>query len=534
MIIINIGGGIGNQLFQCALGLHLANKLNTELILAVQNYNSAPDKKAFYEDRYALDNFSGNFKVIDYSELQISEQEKVAYFRGQRLTLVRETRTDFIPEILNCPDNALIIGTFQSYKYFKDVSELVLKNFTFKGTLHRVSEFWKEEIYAAECSVALHIRRSSYMRPIFRGHAGILSLQYYQDCVNTIKKVYPNITVFVFSNDLDWARQNLKLGVPTKFVEGCETDIEEFYLMTLCTHNVIANSTYSWWGAWLNKNPQKMVLAPALWARSHWGGDTVCPPEWIKLPSKFETNEPALSFIIFLQNDLSDAEKIFNCILNQNFYNYEIIAVSTADSGGEFSAHRHSVQKNFMVLNADSETTKESAWNLGLKCAHGEYIIFLTGKDIISNNVARLVCDCWDFASQDYLQRDNYLTAENRAKFTPNIIWGSKHFTENPHGAFNVQGIDNKKFSLSEDLQLNSADRFFNLSTTAFNEFISLFNATSKTVIGSKIFKRKFLLDNNISFNEKSARAEMLFLLNALLLSEKVTITTELFLVQLN
>ena len=533
MIIIRREGGLGNQLFQCALGLHLSRKHNTKLKFDMTWLNQ---NKFTYEAVYGLNDFGVNFELINSDELKFNTEKNLVYFRGRHLTIVGERLSSFNPEILDTPDNIFLHGYWQSYKYFEDSADFVREKLIFKGQLDKISTFWKEQIEATECAVSLHIRRSSYMRPAFRKHAGILSLEYYKDCVDIIKEHCPNLTIFVFTNDLDWARQNLRLGVATKFVEGCERDVDELYLMSLCKHNIIANSTFSWWGAWLNPKPDKMVLAPAKWHQDNWGGDTVIPEEWIKVPTKFEFMEPVLSIIVFIKDNLNTVDLVFESIIGQNFKDYEVIVITTVEDESGQIAHRYAAQNNCMVLNTSKETTKETAWNLGLKCANGEYVMFLTGKNVITPRVVRLVCECWDFNSKDNLNRDNYLTQENREKFAPNIIWGSKLFEEDPNGEVTIPIFNDKLFTLRDDFYSfpqKITDDFFNLSTVDSQEFKFLFAYVLGTFIENKIFKRKFLQENDIYFRENSFRAENLFLLNALLLSEKVTIATEIFAVQL-
>ena len=525
-------GGIGNQLFQCALGIYLSHKHNTELKLDISH---CQQKGVTYEILYGLKDFNVDFDLIDSSQLRFVTQENAVYFKNNRLTIINEKSTSFEPKILDCPDNTYLSGFWQSYKYFENIADLIRKKFTFTSPLHRVSSFWKELIETSECSVSLHIRRSSYMSPNFRKHAGILSMDFYKDCINALKNIYPNITVFVFTNDLDWARQNLRLGVPTKFVEGCERDVEELYLMSLCKHNIVANSTFSWWAAWLNLNPNKLVFVPSPWHQDHWGGNTVTPENWIKVSAKFEFTEPVLSIILFAKDNLNNLNLSLNSVISQIFRDYEIIVVSVEGNQIKSIAREVISQTNFTILTVPPKTEKEVAWNLGLKCAHGEYIMFLEGNDLITPNVTKLVCDCWSFTAKDNLQRDNYLTEENRENFSPNIIWGSKMLEENLNGNVGVHGLKNKAFIFNDDLKSFNSDNepFFNLNINNPDDFKFFFATVLETFINNKIFKRKFLLENEITFKNNSSRPEVLFLLDALLLTKKITVTTELFLFKL-
>ena len=525
-------GGLGNQLFQCALGIYLSHKHNTELKLDI---SYCQQKNVTYESLYGLKDFNIDFELIASSQLRFVTQENKIYFKNNGLTIINEQGSWFEPKILDCPDNIYLNGYWQSYKYFENITDIIRKKFTFTSTLHRVSSFWKELIETAECSVSLHIRRSSYMSPHFRKHAGILSLDFYKDCINALNKIYPNITVFVFTNDLDWARQNLRLGINTKFVEGCERDVEELYLMSLCKHNIVANSTFSWWAAWLNLNPNKLVFVPSPWHQDNWGGNTVTPENWIKVSAKFEFTEPVLSIIFFTKDNLSNLNVSLNNVFSQNFKDYEIIVITVEGGESEKIVHKFAAQTNCMILTVPPKNDKKVAWNLGLKCARGEYIMFLEDNDLITPNVTRLVCDCWIFTAKDNLQRDNYLTEKNRENFSPDIIWGSKMLEENLNGHIVVQGLKNKSFIFKDDLKSSKDDNrtFFNLNLNNPDEFKFFFAAILETFIDNKIFKRKFLLENEITFKKNSPRSEILFLVDALFLTKKVTVTTELFLIKL-
>jgi hypothetical protein len=136
-------------------------------------------------------------------------------------------------------------------------------------------------------SVSLHIRRGDYLdNPIFAN----LSVEYYEKSVDFIKKKYNDAAFFVFSDDLSWAKNNLKLNVSTYYVDvnDAKTDYMDLMLMASCKHNVIANSTFSWWGAWLNNNPDKIIIAPRKWyndktKQKKYENGALVPNNWVKI-----------------------------------------------------------------------------------------------------------------------------------------------------------------------------------------------------------------------------------------------------------
>ena len=138
----------------------------------------------------------------------------------------------------------------------------------------------------ARKSVSLHVRRGDFVNnPQTFSHHGVCEPGYYREAIGKIKEQHTDLEVFVFSDDMDWAKANITTDLPVTFVNGAgRQDFEDLYLMSLCRHNIIANSSFSWWGAWLNPNPEKIVVAPARWFNDK-NTDTkdLLPPEWVKL-----------------------------------------------------------------------------------------------------------------------------------------------------------------------------------------------------------------------------------------------------------
>ena len=285
MVIVELSGGLGNQIFQYAFALNLANKLNTELKLDISAFDRMEIKKISYENDYGLSIFNLKEEIIARDSVIIDDDGKTANFNGVTLkVLLEESPYNFMSDVFNQSEKDFFVrGYWHSEKYFADSAAQIRENLKFKQDLGLTSNFWKEKIESEPCAVALHIRRSSYNRPLFRRHSGILSAKYYKECVEELKKYVPNFKVFIFSHELNWARQNLKLDVPVEYVEGCEEDADEIYLMSLCQHNIIANSTFSWWAAWLNENPEKKIIFPYIEGHSLWDKDFGASG-WISIP----------------------------------------------------------------------------------------------------------------------------------------------------------------------------------------------------------------------------------------------------------
>lgn len=161
-------------------------------------------------------------------------------------------------------DPALLEGCFQSEKYFQDCREQVREAYRFRGIesgAYPLPEAYRRlEKEIADCpSVSVHIRRGDYLEESHGGlYTGICTEQYYQEAFARMEKEVPGAKFFLFSNDPDWTREHFK-GENRILVEGSteDTGYLDLYLMSKCKHNIIANSSFSWWGAWLNDNPEK-------------------------------------------------------------------------------------------------------------------------------------------------------------------------------------------------------------------------------------------------------------------------------------
>ncbi len=173
-----------------------------------------------------------------------------------------------------------ISGCFQSMRYFKDIFNEIARDFTLKIPLNAKNSKTLEKIRSCE-SVCLHVRRGDYLKPDIINLIGIVGLDYYKRAIEFISQRVSNPKFFVFSNDIAWARDNL--GIEAVFVDW--NDQENYFdleLMRNCKHNIIANSTFSWWGGALNENPHKIVIAPKVWFKA-LPYDDIVPDGWIKL-----------------------------------------------------------------------------------------------------------------------------------------------------------------------------------------------------------------------------------------------------------
>jgi len=189
----------------------------------------------------------------------------------------------FDPEVLKSPDDVYLEGYWQSEKYFASTEGLLRREFTIRQSLSGRNQEMAARI--AGCNtVSLHVRRGDYVsNPNASRVHGLCGADYYQAAVRRIAEIVPQPHLFVFSDDPEWAARNLHLDHPMTIVTGNDTqrDYEDLHLMSLCKHHIVANSSFSWWGAWLDTNPDKIVIVPARWfAREQHDTRDLFPPAW--------------------------------------------------------------------------------------------------------------------------------------------------------------------------------------------------------------------------------------------------------------
>lgn len=272
MIVSRIDGGLGNQLFQVAFGMQLAKKHGSPLMLDLGSYASQP-AHGLMLDRFCLDAQTVDERTARRipARYRGSDQNPWAnWFQMNGLKQVRERPFGFNQRYLTqSTDDSYLVGYWQSERFFADVREEVLAQFRPNSALSAPSERLREAMAGGK-SIALHVRRGDYVNnatnaSIYRN----LGLEYYRQAVLDYLHANEDVSLFIFSNDMAWCREHLDFECPTKYVDhtNSRTCHEDLWMMTAASCCVIANSTFSWWGAWLNQRPDKVVYAPDAWFR---------------------------------------------------------------------------------------------------------------------------------------------------------------------------------------------------------------------------------------------------------------------------
>lgn len=277
MNVIAIGGGLGNQMFQYAFGQLMRKRTGEEV-----RYDMSTFIKHKRRRSYGLGEFICEPTLIDGDEaMRLYRPGILARLFGRRPTLKYVNQED-IPDVsfdqLADARNVYLEGYFQDPDCCLGIREQLCADFTLRNP---PQEFVRkaEELSAYE-SVAVHVRRGDY---VALGMTEFCTAAYYERAARKVSERVPGAKFFVFSDDLAWARENLSFLPEVSFVTSLDASRPalDMMLMKSCRHNVIANSTFSWWSAFLNGNPNKVVVAPAKWS-ANVGQKDKCPKEWVR------------------------------------------------------------------------------------------------------------------------------------------------------------------------------------------------------------------------------------------------------------
>lgn len=287
MIIVNLKGGTGNQLFQYALGKKLALKNNDVLKLDTAGLARANVVGDIYRP-FALVDLNITKEIATAAEVKKLKYPYGIFSKAWRylcFKLSADKNTLFHPHVLNFSGDIYLDGFWQSPLYFADIREALLKEFTLDRPLSAAAAAFADQIKNST-AVALHVRRGDYVKnPRVEKEFGPCTLSYFKSAMEEIEKTISNPTYFVFSDDLPWVKENLPVGDSAVFVKGDGmTDIEDLLLMSMCQHNIISNSSFSWWSAWLNDNPAKKVVVPTPWFNTQPADKNLIPESWIQIP----------------------------------------------------------------------------------------------------------------------------------------------------------------------------------------------------------------------------------------------------------
>jgi hypothetical protein len=289
MLFVKIHYGLGNQLFQYALARSLSLRKGTSFALDTTFYNGRQDDKEnpriYHLDQFnILDNIADSSRLATFTApgfLQrrwrnVSEMGKPYY----KKKVVYEPKLDFDADIFKVNDNSYLMGYWQDERYFSAAKDTIRKELCFKHAPSGNNAETFRRLMSEE-AVSIHFRRGDYLTdPYTVNNVGSCGLDYYYGAVREIAERVTCPVFYIFSDDLPWAKENFHLDHPVVFVDhNCPGEAyKDLQLMAACRHHILANSSFSWWGAWLAWKPGQIVIAPRVWRSK--GPSMFMPEGW--------------------------------------------------------------------------------------------------------------------------------------------------------------------------------------------------------------------------------------------------------------
>lgn len=292
MVISQIIGGFGNQMFQYAAGRALSLRNHSALALDISGFDNYELHQGFELDRV----FNHSFEIASKTDVRkvlgwqssaiirrIVSRRPFATFCRKRFVV--EPHFYYWPGINDLKTDCYLAGYWQSEKYFADAARQIRADFTFRLPMEDKNAELAKQICQVN-AVSLHVRRGDYVNNLKTAAThGLCSLDYYLASIRHVAERVQQPHFFIFSDDIAWVQGNLKIDFPCVYVQhnrGADS-YNDMRLMSMCRHHIIANSSFSWWGAWLNPSAEKIVTAPKKWFANQTNVIDLFPSGWITL-----------------------------------------------------------------------------------------------------------------------------------------------------------------------------------------------------------------------------------------------------------
>lgn len=296
MIIVALYGGLGNQMFQYACGKAVSKKLQVELKLDISLLKDPNPTSDLYPNNYELDVFNIPEQIATIKEVRkyvpnlrdasflLKKLYKFRRALTNRVLFNETTKFCFNNKVTSIKDNTYLYGYFQTEKYFENIRKELINTFSIPVDIDPSNQSLINEIKQNN-SISIHVRRGDYLGS---KHELLDSLNYYSKAIEIIKTKVEKPVFYIFSDDISWVEENFEQLEINKFLvrNNTQKSYLDMLIMSQCKHNICANSTFSWWAAWLNTNPEKIVISPKKWFNNGEFATSkfeLIPANWLQL-----------------------------------------------------------------------------------------------------------------------------------------------------------------------------------------------------------------------------------------------------------
>lgn len=278
MVISKIVGGLGNQMFQYAIAKSISRKNNISFCLDLEAF------KTYKLFDYKLDNFNIENYKASISEIKAFNGDSSIYSKIKRELhlskyFYKEKKRHIFDDEVFKYKNIYLSGYWQNEEYFIDIKDELINDFK---PIIKMSDYVQKlhDKILKFNSVSIHVRRGDYIK---HPEIGLTDIGYYKSAIDILNSKLSNPVYFIFSNDIRWCKNNFKFLDNYYIVDETDNEIEDFTLMRGCNHNIIANSTFSWWAAWLNNYVERIIIAPNKWRADTENSSFWLPSKWMKI-----------------------------------------------------------------------------------------------------------------------------------------------------------------------------------------------------------------------------------------------------------
>lgn len=302
MIIVKIYGGLGNQLFQYATARSIAIKLNRKLFIddswyknfdLLEDYNKP---NASTKREFLLQKFNIKSNILNTYHLNWIKRLRIRSKNNKFFTFLKKyplnslsfniiNQSNYSYDLVTNSTKIYLTGNWQNNDIIENHRKSLISEYKPKQSISEENNHYLMSISSSN-SVALHFRRGDYVsKPLSRKVHTICSNDYYSEGIELLRRKTNNLQLFIFSDDIMWVKDNFDFKDNVTYISNEGPEFEHLYLMSQCKHQITANSTFSWWAAWLNNNPEKIVITPEYWYYDKKLNDTVIriPKDWLKI-----------------------------------------------------------------------------------------------------------------------------------------------------------------------------------------------------------------------------------------------------------